>query len=182
MDKPWLLAFRASQILYFPTHVCPRCSAKPVTLASGNLYEPFRNIFGASMEYDPYFGYVRFDCSCHLNMSSETDLCLAGSIRVARVGDAMLPVSFISMYSAELTKWGMHAAEVNNARVCQALQFLAANADQQAMTGSDALKALVYAVSAGQPPEMAYQSLKAMIQGSAPVWQPARVPTEVEVM
>ncbi|HEX7568028.1 MAG TPA: hypothetical protein VF355_05620, partial [Anaerolineaceae bacterium] len=82
---------------------------------------------------------MRFDCSCHFNMSSETDPHLAGSLRVVRVGDAMLPVSFVSTYSAELETWGLHAAEVNNARVRQAVQFLAANADQQAMTGSDAL-------------------------------------------
>ena len=182
MNKPWLLAFRASQILTFPAHICPQCSAKPVTWAGGGLYEPFRNMFGAGMEYDPYFGYVRFDCSCHLNMSSKTDPYLAGSLRVARVGDALLPVSFVSMYSTELATWGMHAAEVNNARVRQAVQFLIANANQQAMTGSNALKALVYAVSAGRSPEWAYQTLKAMVLGGAPVWQPARVPTEVEVM
>jgi hypothetical protein len=182
MDKPWLLALRASQILYFPTHVCPQCGAKPVTLASGGLYEPFRNVFGSNMEYDPYYGYVRFDCSCHLNMSSESDPRFAGEMRVARVGDAMLPVSFVSMYSADLAAWGKPAAEVNQARVRQAVQFLAANADQQALTGSDALKALVYAVSAGQSPEKAYEALKAMILNGAPVWQPARVPIEVEVV
>jgi hypothetical protein len=182
MDKPWLLAFRASQILYFPTHVCPQCGAKPVTLVSGNLYEPFRNIFGTGMEYDPYFGYVKFDCSCHLNMSSETDPHLAGSLRVVRVGDSMLPVSFISMYSAELASWNLHAAEVNNARVHQAVQFLVANADQRVLTGSDTLKALLYTVSAGQSPERAYQALKAMILGGAYLWQVARVPTETEVL
>lgn len=182
MDKPWLLAFSASQILHFPTQVCPQCGAKPVTLASGDLYKPFRNIFGTSMEYDPYFGYVRFDCSCHLNMSSETDPHLAGEMRVARVGDALLPVSFVSLYSAELATWGKPAAEVNQARVRQAVQFLAANADQQALTGSDALKALVYAVSAGQSPEKAYEALKAIILGGAPVWQSVRLPTEVEVV
>lgn len=182
MDKPWLLAFRANQILYFPNHVCPQCGAKPVTLASGGLFEPFLNIFGAGMEYDLYFGYVRFGCFCHLNMSSETDPHLAGSLRVVRVGDAMLPVSFVSTYSAELATWGLHAADVNNARVRQAVQFLAANADQQAMTGSDALKGLVYAVSAGQSPELAYKALKAMILGGAHPWDVARVPTEAEVM
>jgi hypothetical protein len=181
MDKPWLLAFRASQILTFPAHVCPLCGAKPVTLTGGGLYEPFRTISGAGMEYDPYFGYVRFDCSCHLNMSNKTDPRLAGSLRVARVGDALLPVSFISMYSAELTTWGMRAEEVNNARVRQAVQFLANNADQQALSGSDALKALVYAVSAGQSPEGAYQTLKAMILIGAPVWPAGSIPIEVEI-
>ena len=182
MDKPWLLALRASQILYFPAHVCPQCGAKAVTHPGGELYQPFRNMFGSGMEYDPYFGYVRFDCSCHLNMSSETDPHLAGEMRVARVGDAMLPVCFVGMYSADLATWGLHAAEVNNARVRQAVQFLAANADQRALTGSDTLKALVYAVSAGQSPERAYEALKAMILGGAPVWQPIQLPAEIEVV
>ncbi len=181
-NKPWLLAFSASQILYFPTHVCPQCDAKATTHQGGELYEQFRNVFGSSMEYDPYFGYVRFDCACHLNMSSESDPRFNGTLRVARVGDAMLPVSFVSLYSADLETWGKTAAEVNNVRVRQAVQFLAANANQQALTGSDALKALVYAVSAGKSPERAYQALKAMILNGAPVWQPARVQTEVEVM
>jgi len=169
MDKPWLLSFRADQILYFPTLVCPLCGANLVTLVGGALYEPFRAIFGAGLEYDPYFGYVRFDCSCHLNMSSKTDPYLAGSLRVARLGDALLPVSFVSMYSADLAKWGMHAAAVNNERVRQAVQFLAANADQKALTGTDPLKALVYAVFAGRSPESAYQVLKAMILVGPPV-------------
>jgi hypothetical protein len=89
-------------------------------------------------------------------MSSKTDPYLAGSLRVARLGDALLPVSFVSMYSADLAKWGMHAAAVNNERVRQAVQFLAANADQKALTGTDPLKALVYAVFAGRSPESAY--------------------------
>jgi len=182
MDKPWLLAFHTNQILYFPTHVCPQCGAKPVTLAGGSLYEPFRTLTGAGMEYDPYFGFVRFDCSCHLNMSSEADPSLAGSLRVTRLGDALLPVSFVSMYSPDLATWGMHAAAVNNERVRQAVQFLAANADQKALTGSDPLKELVYAVSAGRSPNSAYQALKAMIQVGAPVWPLGCVPTENKVV
>jgi hypothetical protein len=182
MNKPWLLALSASQILYFPTHVCLKCGATSITLAGGDLYEPFCNLFGADMEYDPYFGYVRFDCACHLNMSSEQDPHLAGSLRVARVGDALLPVSFVSRYSVELATWGMHAAQVNNARVHQAVQFLAAYAIRQAMTASDPLKALVYAVSAGQSPERAYLALQGMILGRAPVCQSIIVPTEVDVM
>jgi hypothetical protein len=182
MDKPWLLVFTIDQIQYFPIHVCPQCGAKPVRLACGDLYEPFRNLFGAFMEYDAYFGYVKFDCSCHLNMSGETDQQLAGSLRVARVGDALLPVSFVSSYSADLATWGMHAADVNNARVRQAVQFLAASADQQAMTGSDALKTLVYGVSAGQPPEGAYEALKAMLlRSGAALGLPANVLVNVEV-
>ena len=182
MDKPWLLIFTIDQIQYFPTYVCPRCGVKPVRSASGDLYQPFRNLFGGSMEYDAYFGYVKFDCICHLNMSSETDPQLAGSLRVARMGDALLPVSFVSSYSADLATWGMHAADVNNARVRQAVQFLAANADQQAMTGSDALKTLVYGVSAGQPPERAYEALKAMLlRSGAALGLPANVLVDVEV-
>ena len=181
MDKPWLLAFRASQILYFPTHVCPKCGAKAVTHPGGELYKPFQNVNGMSMEYDPYFGYVRFDCLCHLNMSSQMDPQLAGSLRVARVGDAMLPVSFVNRYSTALPTWGLQAAEVNNARVRQAVQFLAANANQRALAGSDALKALVYAISAGQAPERSYEILKAMILGGTSIWRPARKPKEVEV-
>jgi hypothetical protein len=182
MDKPWLLIFTIDQIQYFPTHVCPQCGAKPVRLACGDLYEPFRNLFGAFMEYDAYFGYVKFDCSCHLNISSETDPQFAGSLRVARVGDALLPVSFVSSYSADLATWGMHASDVNNTRVRQAVQFLAASANQQALTDSDALKGLVYAVSAGQPPERAYEALKAMLlRNGTALGLPANVLVDVEV-
>jgi hypothetical protein len=181
MEKPWLLAFRASQILYIPTHVCPQCGAKAVTHPGGQLYKPFLNLNTVGMEYDPYFGYVRFDCLCHLNMSSRMDPQLAGSMRVVRVGDAMLPVNFVSKGSPTLSTWGLQAAEVNNARVRQAVKFLAANANQRALAGSDALKALVYAISAGQAPERSYEILKVMILGGTAIWQPARIPKEVEV-
>jgi hypothetical protein len=43
----------------------------------------------------------------------------------------------------------MLAAQVNDARVRQAVQFLAANADQQALTGIDSLKSQLFTVSAG---------------------------------
>jgi type II secretory pathway component GspD/PulD (secretin) len=115
-------------------------------------------------------------------MSSQLDPQLAGSLRVARVGDAMLPVSFVNMYTAALATWGLEAAEVNNARVRQAVQFLAANANQRALVGSDALKALVYAISAGQAPERSYEILSAMILGGTSIWQPACMPTKVEVV
>jgi hypothetical protein len=115
-------------------------------------------------------------------MSSDTDPQFAGSLRVARVGDALLPVGFVSSYSADLATWGMPAADVNNARVRQAVQFLAAHADHQAMTGSDTLKTLVYGVSAGQPPERAYEALKALLlRSGAALGLPANVLVDVEV-
>jgi hypothetical protein len=76
----------------------------------------------------------------------------------------------------------MHAATVNNERVHQAVQFLAANADQNALTGFDPLKELVYAVSAGRSPDSAYLILKAMILVGTPIWPSGRVPTENKVV
>lgn len=65
-----LLNLSAAQIAYLPDLVCPTCGAALIT-NQGRIYTPYPALPGSwTQEYDRYFGYLKFDCECHLNMSS----------------------------------------------------------------------------------------------------------------
>jgi hypothetical protein len=179
-SKKHLLELSTTQIGYLPCVACPSCGA-PLVAKDGQLYTPYQALVGTWMqEYDRYYGYLHFDCDCHLNMSSPMDPQLAGTMRVARVGDAILPLAFVGLYSRDLESYGMSAMQVNAARAEQAVRFLCAHADPTALAGTDTLKKILYDVAGGKSPDDAYELLRAMVLVGAPTWKrtesPALVP------
>jgi len=177
-NKPYLLDLRADQIGYIPGMLCPNCSAGLIA-KEGLLYRPFQALTGPTQEYDRYFGYLSFDCACPLNMSQEDNPALRGTLRVARLGDAVIPIDFVTLRDATLSKYGMTAREVNAARLQQAVRYLAAHADRDRLAGSDTLKMVLYAVAGGSSPDAAYEVIQQMLAGRLPVQKVLRLPIGV---
>ena len=175
-NKPYLLDLRADQIGYLPGMHCPNCGAGLIA-KDGQLYRPFQALAGPAQEYDRCFGYLSFDCTCPLNMSSEDNPALRGTLRVARLGDAVLPLDFVTLSDATLSKYGMTAREVNAVRVQQAVRYLAAHADPERLAGSNTLKLIIYAVAGGSSPDSAYEVIQQMLAGRLPVRKVFRLPS-----
>ena len=177
-NKPYLLDLRADQIGYLPGMRCPNCGAGLIA-KDGQLYRPFQALAGPAQEYDRCFGYLSFDCTCPLNMSQENNPALRGTLRVARLGDAVIPIDFVTLSDATLSKYGMTAREVNAARLQQAVRYLAAHADPASLAGSDTLKMVIYAVAGGSSPDAAYEMIQQMLAGRLPVRKVLRLPIGV---
>lgn len=173
--KPYLLVLRADQIGYLPGLRCSNCGAGLIA-KDGQLYRPFQALAGPAQEYDRCFGYLSFDCTCPLNISQEGNPALRGTLRVARLGDAVLPLDFVTSGDAPLSKYGMTAREVNAARLQQAVRYLAANADPARLAGSDTLKMVIYAVAGGSSPDAAYEMIQQMLAGRLPVRKVLHLP------
>jgi hypothetical protein len=109
-------------------------------------------------------------------MSSPTDPALAGSLRVARVGEAVIPLEFIGPYGGAMVNFGMTALAVNAARTRQAVRFLCANANPDRLAGTDTLKMAIFEVAGGKSPEAAYETIKAMILDGMPIWKKTELP------
>jgi hypothetical protein len=168
-DKPYLLDLSTAQIGYLPKVACPSCGAALIA-DKGQIYTPYRALPGSWVnEYDSYFGYLQFDCECHLNMSSPSNPALAGTLRVARLGDAVIPLDFLGPYSGALAQYGIGARQVNTARTGQAVRFLCAHADPVYLAGTDALKMIIFEVAGGKSPEAAYEVIKSMILNGSPI-------------
>jgi hypothetical protein len=165
-NKPYLLDLRAEQIDYLPGMRCPNCGAGLIA-KEGLLYRPFQALTGPAQEYDRCFGYLSFDCTCPLNINREEPSATRGSLRVARLGDAVLPLDFVTFRDEPLSKYGISAREVNAARLQQAVRYLASHADPARLAGSDTLKMLLYAVAGGASPDAAYEKIQQMLSDKA---------------
>ncbi len=124
---------RIADIQYLPHHCCPTCMTPARTTENGVWFTPYQDWFGSPLRYwQDHLGYVYFRCSCQHHPE------LPEGLRVARLGDAILPVHFVP--------WN---APLNAQRIQQAVQFLAANADPAFTAGSDWLAHTLYALAAG---------------------------------
>ncbi|MGD0613596.1 MAG: hypothetical protein ABSB41_19030 [Anaerolineales bacterium] len=179
-NKPYLLDLRADQIGYLPGMLCPNCGAGLIA-KEGVLYRPFQALTGPTQEYDQCFGYLSFDCTCPLNMGQDDNPTVRGTLRVARLGDAVIPIDFVTLRDATLSKYGMTAREVNAARVQQAVRYLAAHADQDRLAGSDTLKMIIYSVAGGSSPDAAYEMIQQMLAGHLPVRKVLRLPSDARI-
>jgi hypothetical protein len=124
-------------VQYIPTHTCPECGAEAITNARGDWFTPWMILGSGSCALDKWqdhIAYVKFNCDCHKY----------GSMRVARLGDAITPLEFVSIEEAR--EMGRRPDEINAERTAQAVQYLAVNA---AGTGVDFLTDTVYKLVAG---------------------------------
>ena len=131
-DKPLspkgsLLQVEAIQ--YLPRHRCPQCQAPARTIPGGAWFRAYQDYFGTALSYwQDHLGYVYFQCDCRHHPE------FSGSLRVARLGDAILPVHF-KRGAGTLDR--PEIAETNAERVSQAVKFLAAHANPALTAGSD---------------------------------------------
>lgn len=131
------LDFRPTDILYYPDHTCPACGAAARPDEEGRLYLPFVDLFGSALRpWAGRFGYVRFACSCPHQPGP--------GLRVARLGEALLPLPFVSG-----DQGGQPADHINARRVALALHFLARHARPDRLT-HDPLRDLLIAVACEQ--------------------------------
>ncbi len=153
------LKLRTEDIQYIPYHRCPQCGALPKTTETGAWLRPYQDWFGTALSgWLDHLGYVDFQCECQHHRQ------FRGSLRVARLGDAILPLHFDDGTVARQA--GLEPALVNADRVRQAMNFLAKHADPTFITASDWLAHTLHALAAGGiSPSVARQELQRWVDG-----------------
>jgi hypothetical protein len=150
---------QVSEIQYLPYHHCPQCGAAGRTTISGAWFQPYQDYFASALRYwQDHLGYINFQCDCQHQANIQRGL------RVARLGDAILPVPFVDGRIAR--NQGQRPDSINAGRVQQAVTFLAVEADQQRTAGSDWLMHTLVALAAGGlSPEVTRRQLSEWISG-----------------
>ncbi len=150
--------YRIDEIQYLPHHHCPRCGAAARTTPSGAWLEPYQDWFGTALRYwQDHLGYVRFECRCQHHPEFKEGL------RVARLGDAILPLNFVN--TAAAARIGKPPAEINAERTRLAVAFLAEHANPEFSGSVDWLAHTLHALAAGGlSPEAARKQLQAWIE------------------
>lgn len=164
-----------TDIQYLPIHRCPQCGAPAATAPTGEWLQPYQDWFGTAFSsWIANLGYVRFECACRFHGGRYP------SLRVARLGDAIIPVEFVTAEDAR--QKGSPPAMVNAGRVRQAVAFLAQHADPQRTAGVDALAHTLYAVSAGAiSPDLARQRIEQWVREQMGGDQPLALPIPISV-
>lgn len=151
------------EIQYLPHHRCPQCGAAGRTTPSGAWFQPYQDYFASELRYcQDHLGYVYFQCDCQIQPHIQRGL------RVARLGDAILPVPFVDGQAAR--NQGQRPDEINAGRIRQAVVFMAAEADPGRTGGSDWLMHILVALAAGGlSPDVARRQLSDWISGQVAV-------------
>jgi hypothetical protein len=137
-----LLHLQVTDIQYIPYHRCPQCGALPRTIETGAWIRPYQDWFHTALSgWVDHLGYVYFQCNCRHHPQFQ------GALRVARLGDAILPVHFDDGSLARQVGW--EVATLNAERVRQAVTFLAQYADPTFTLGSDWLLQILYSLTSG---------------------------------
>ena len=166
------LDLRVEQIMVLPDgQRCPECAAPGVPTQRGEWFIPFIDFYDSHLQtWVGHLGYLRFACGrrCHQH----------GGLRVARLGNAVLPVPFVDWPEAKAV--GCRPDEINAGRVAYAVAYLQEHADPEAIAGEDVLAHILYAVAAGRlGPALARERIRqlmevAPLQLSAALDQPSQ--------
>jgi hypothetical protein len=128
-------------IQYFPEQRCPLCGMPATTDRRGNWYVPYTDLFGSALRnWQSYFGYVYFPCGCEHQPGP--------GMRVARVGDALIPLHFSGKEKARSI--GLDQDILNAHEVALAVDFLVKNADPAHTSQHDELRCMLFEVASGQ--------------------------------
>jgi hypothetical protein len=101
-------------------------------------------------KWQDHIAYVKFNCDCHKY----------GSMRVARLGDAITPLEFVSIEEARVL--GRRPDVINAERTAQAVRYLA---EHTAGTRMDYLTHTIYKLAAGSlAPDAGLRQLRALIE------------------
>jgi hypothetical protein len=150
---------RVEDIQYFPDHRCPLCGAPAATDLRGEWYAPYKDYFGTALRgWETYFGYVWFACNC--------DHKPGPGIRVARLGDAMIPLAFSGREEAKSV--GLDLDVLNARQVAQAVDFLAKHADLRRTAECDELRLMLFDVASGAlSPDEAHRRIQTWVFDAA---------------
>ena len=154
------LTFEVKDIMYLPGHKCPQCSAPAVTTEVAEWFRPFVDFFGSRLSnWIGNLGYVYFSCKGECG-DKNNDHHVKSAMRVAKLGDAIIPVAFISDARKALNDFGRRADYLNSQRMAQAIAFLAAHADKDRIESTDFLTHILTALFTGAiGPEVAAQKI-----------------------
>lgn len=155
------LDLRVEQIMVLPNgQRCPECAAPGVPTQRGEWFIPFIDFYDSHLQaWVGHLGYLRFACGrrCHQH----------GGLRVARLGDAVLPVPFVGWHEAKAV--GCRPDEINAGRVACTVAFLQQHADPEVIAGEDVLAHILHAVAAGRlGPALARERIRQLLE-DAPV-------------
>ena len=162
--------FRIEEIQYLPDHRCPQCGAPPRTTETGAWLRPYEDWFGTPLRYwQDHLAYVYFRCDCQHHAG------LQAALRVARLGEAILPVPFLD--ACQAARQGLHPAWANAEITKQAVAFLAAHADPVRSNGSEWLAHTLAALAAGGlSPEAARREIQAWAAQAVEAATQVRIP------
>ncbi|MBL8080458.1 MAG: hypothetical protein JNM55_20980 [Anaerolineales bacterium] len=150
---------RVEQIQYFPEQRCPLCAAPASTDKRGNWYVSYTDFFGSALRnWETYIGYVFFTCHC--------DHKPGPGMRVARVGDALIPLHFSDRERARSV--GLDHDVMNAHEVAQAVDFLVKNADPMCTAQHDELRCMLFEVASGKVgPDQAHHRIQSWVFDAA---------------
>jgi hypothetical protein len=132
---------RVENIQYFPEQCCPLCGASATTDKRGNSYVRYSDYFGSALRnWEAYIGYVYFPCQCEHQPGP--------GMRVARVGDALIPLHFSDKERAKSI--GLDQDVLNAHETAQAVDFLVKNADPMCTAQHDELRCMLFEVASGK--------------------------------
>jgi len=157
------LELLVTDIQYLPYHRCPNCGASARTTETGAWIRPYQDWFRTALSsWLDHLGYVYFQCGCQHHAQFK------GALRIARLGDAIIPVHFDDGTLARLFK--DEPAVINADRVRQAVNFLANNADPAFTMENDWLAHELYALAAGGiSPELVKREILAWAEQRLPL-------------
>jgi len=152
-----------TDIQYVPYHRCLKCGALARTTETGAWIRPYQDWFKTALSsWLDHLGYVYFLCDCQHHPQFKA------ALRIARLGDAIIPVHFDDGTLARLFK--DEPAVINADRVRQAVEFLAKNANPAFTVGNDWLAHELYALATGGiSPEIAKQNILNWAKNRVPI-------------
>jgi len=170
--SPNHLGLRVEDIQYFPEQRCPLCGAPATTDERGNWYVTYQDFFGSALRnWETYFGYVRFACDC--------DHKPGPGVRVARLGDALIPLAFSGR--EEAGSLGLDVDVLNARQVAQAVDFLAKYADPARTATHDELRLMLFEVASGAlSPDQAHRLIQTWLFDAAAQNQEVHISNQLQ--
>ncbi len=153
------LDHQVESIQYFPEQRCPLCAAPASTDKRGNWYVPYKDYFGSALgNWELYIGYVYFSCQCEHKPGP--------GMRVARLGDALIPLVFSEREKARSI--GLDLDVLNAHEVAQAVDFLLENANPTRTAQHDELRRMLFEVASGKVgPDEAHRCIQSWVFDAA---------------
>ncbi len=168
------LDLRVENIQYFPEQRCPLCSAPAATSKRGDWYVSYKDYFGSALgNWETYIGYVYFACECEHKPGR--------GMRVARRGDALIPLNFSDREKAQSV--GLDLDVLNAHEAAQAVDFLLKNADPMRTAEHDELRRMLFEVASGKVgPDEAHRRIQSWVFDAASQDHEAQISPQLQTV